>query len=153
MIMIPVLILQIFLFPVAVGYLMNVWVDSRRTLALQGAADYLGSALQQLYLSMNHLTTPANTMARDSLGLPEFIEDHYYEGNATLRMVLEPSLNSSKVLDIKLTLASVGTTATTSIVLGSNTIWQESTFMSNSPGACITAFKFPNRTISLRFGG
>jgi hypothetical protein len=151
MIMIPVLILQIFLFPLEASLLMNVWVNSRRTLALQDAASHLGSAIQQLYLSLNHPTVPSNTIISNSPGLPPFIENEYYKGNATLRSTLEPTLNSSKILDITLMLATIGTKITTSVVLGSNVLWQDSTFISNSISACITAEK-SNETIRLSFG-
>jgi hypothetical protein len=153
MIMIPVLILQIFLFPIAVTSIMNVWVDSRRNLALQDAASHLGSAIQQLYFSMNHATVPPNTILTDSPGLPPFIEDHYYEANATLRTISQPALNSGKVLEITLSLEKAGQAVTTSVLLGSNTVWQDSTFVSNSSYAYITAQKFADQTISLRFGG
>jgi len=56
MIMLPILILQIFLFPLTANWLMNIWVDSRRTLALQDVAGHLGSTIQQLYFSLNHET-------------------------------------------------------------------------------------------------
>jgi hypothetical protein len=152
MIMIPVLILQIFLFPLAASVLMNVWVDSRRTLALQDATSHLGSAIQQLYLSLNHPTVPDNTIIRDSPGLPPLIDNSYYQGSATLRTISESALDSSKVLEVKLTLVAVGTTAATSVVLGSNVLWQESTFISNSANACVSAEKL-NGTIVLHFGG
>jgi len=131
---------------------MNFWVDSRRTLALQDATSHLGSSIQQLYLSLNHPTIPADTTIKNSPRLPPFIENNYYKGKATLRPVLEPALNSSKVLEVTLTLATVGTTANTSVILGPNAVWQESIFISSSSNACVSAQKFPNGTISLRFG-
>ena len=152
MIMIPVLILQIFLFPMEANVVMNVWVDSRRRLALQDATSHLGSAVQQLYFSLNHPTMPVNTTLMDLPGLPPFIENYYYEGNATLRNVLDPAMNSSQVLEITMRLATIGTTTTTSVILGSNVSWQDSTFVSNSTNACISAAKLPDQTISLRFG-
>jgi hypothetical protein len=130
---------------------MNAWANSRRTLALQDAAGYLGSTIQQLYLSLNHPTIPSNTIISNSPRLSPLIEDHYYEGNATLRSSLVPALNSSKILDITLVLAKLGTKVTTSVVLGSNALWQNSTFISNSGSACVTAQK-ANGTILLRFG-
>ncbi len=151
MIMIPLLIMQIFLFPLTASWLMNIWVDSRRTLALQDAASHLGSAIQQLYFSLNHETISAGT-ATYLPGLPPFIENLHYIGNATLHTVLDPTLNSSKVLELMLTLATTGTKVTTSVILGPNVLWQESTFMSNSTNACVSAEKFPNGTICLRFG-
>jgi hypothetical protein len=85
--------------------------------------------------------------------VPPFIENYPYVGNATLKTVLDPSLNSSKVLEITLRLATVGTAVKTSVILGQNVTWQESTFISNSTNACIRAEKFANGTICLSFGG
>jgi len=151
MIMIPLMVLQIFLFPLTASWLMNIWVDSRRTLALQDAASHLGSTIQQLYFSLNHETISAGT-ATYSPGLPPFIENYHYKGTATLRTVLDSPLNSSKILELTLTLATTGTTVTTSVVLGLNAAWHESTFISNSTSACVSAEKFSNGTVRLYFG-
>jgi hypothetical protein len=145
------LILQIFLFPLTAGWLMNIWVDSRRTLALQEAASHLGSTIQQLYFSLNHETISAGT-ATYSPGLPPFIEDYYYIGNATLRTV-SSSEDSGKVLSLTLTLAKTGITVSTVVVLGSNAQWQPSVFVSNSTNAVVGAEKRPDGTIRLYFGG
>jgi hypothetical protein len=152
MIMVPILILQIFLFPLTATWLMRIWVDSRRTLAVQDVASHLGSTIQQLYFSLNHATISAGTVTY-SPGLPPFIEDSAYIGNATLRTILDPIMNSSKVLELKIRLASSGIAVTTSVILGPNAQWQESTFMSNSTNAFVSAQKFPNGTITLTFGG
>jgi hypothetical protein len=150
MIMIPVLILQIFLFPLTASWLMNIWVDSRRTLALQEVASHLGSTIQQLYFSLNHETISAGT-ATYSPGLPPFIENYNYIGNATLRAV-SGSADSSKVLSITLTLAKTKITVTTLVTLGSNALWQPSVFVSNSTHACVSAMKNATGTITLYFG-
>jgi hypothetical protein len=151
MIMVPMLILQIFLFPLTATWLMNIWVDSRRTLALQDAASHLGSTIQQLYFSLNHETISAGT-ATCSPELPPFIEDYNYVGNATLRKVSE-SANSSKVLKITLTLMRTKITVATLVILGSNTLWQSSAFVSNSTNALVSAQKLSDGTIRLYFGG
>jgi hypothetical protein len=151
MIMVPVLIMQIFLFPLTASWLMNIWVDSRRTLALQDAASHLGSTIQQLYFSLNHETISAGT-ATYSPGLPPFIEDYNYIGNATLRKV-SASADSSKVLSITLTLAKTKIIVTTLVVLGSNVLWRSSVFVSNSTNAVVSAEKLPDGTIRLYFGG
>ena len=154
MIMVPVMILQIFLFPLTASWLMNIWVDSRRTLALQEVASHLGSTIQQLYFSLNHETISAGT-ATYTPGLPPFIENYYYTGNATLRTVSE-SEDSSKVLSLTLTLAKTKITVTTVVILGPNVQWQPSVFVSNSTNACIKAVKFwdtDEYTIRLSFGG
>ncbi len=149
-IMVPMLILQIFLFPLTASWLMNIWVDSRRTLALQDAASHLGSTMQQLYFSLNHETVSAGT-ATYSPGLPPFIENCNYVGNATLHTV-SASANSSKVLSITLVLVETRITVTTLVTLGSNVLWQDSSFVSNSTHACVSAMKNANGTITLYFG-
>ena len=151
MIMVPLLILQIFLFPLTASWLMNIWVDSRRTLALQEVASHLGSTIQQLYFSLNHETISAGT-ATYTPGLPPFIENYNYIGNATLRAV-SGSADSSKVLSITLTLAKTKIIVTTLVILGSNVQWQPSVFISNSTNALVSAEKLSNGTIRLYFGG
>jgi hypothetical protein len=144
--------MQIFLFPVTASWLMNIWVDSRRTLALQDAANHLGSTIQQLYFSLNHETMSAGT-AQYSPGLPPFIENHYYLGDVTLKTISYPTSNSSKALELTLKLAKTRNKVTTSVILGPNALWRESTFVSNSTNACVNAEKFPNGTVCLYFGG
>ena len=151
MIMIPMLIMQIFLFPLTASWLMNVWVDSRRTLAIQDVASHLGSTIQQLYFALNHETISSGK-ATYSTGLPPYIEDYPYFATATLRAALGPALNSSQILEITLTLITTKTTATSSPVLGLNVLWQPSTYKSNSTRACVTAEKLANGTISMYFG-
>lgn len=151
-IMVPVLILQIFLFPFSANWLMNIWVDSRRTLALEEAGSHLGSTIQQIYFALNHKTISAG-IVRQRADVPPLIENYPYTGTATLKTVLDPALNSSKVLTVTLRLRSTSTIATTSVILGQNVQWQESTFNSNSTNTCINADKLANGTIRLSFGG
>jgi hypothetical protein len=150
MIMIPMLILQIFLFPLTASWLMNIWVDSRRTLALQEVASHLGSTVQQLYFSLNHETISAGK-ATYSPGLPSFIEDYNYVGNATLRTAVG-SAGSSKVLKLTLVLVKTKIAVTTLVILGPNVLWQASSFISNSTHACVNAVKNANGNITLYFG-
>lgn len=150
-IMIPVLIAQIFLFPLAANAFMSVWVDSRRTLELQNSAILLGSVVQQLYLTLNRAAIPSGSAAYVP-SLPPLIEDQYYTGNATLQIVSGGGSNSSRVLQINLFLAAKVSTST-SVVLGNNAVWQNSTFVSNSNNARVGAEKFPDGTISLWFEG
>ncbi|MBX5321466.1 MAG: hypothetical protein QHH12_06905 [Candidatus Bathyarchaeota archaeon] len=152
-IMLPILILQIILFPLTASWLMNIWVDSRRTLALQEVASHLGSVVQQVYFTLNHETITVGTITQKP-DVPPFIENYPYIGNATLKTVLDPSMNASKVLTITLRLKGMGTKVTTTVLLGQNVVWRESTFISNSTNACIIAQKFANNgTIRLAFGG
>jgi hypothetical protein len=151
MIMIPILILQIFLFPLTAGWIMNTWVDSRQTLALQETASHLGSSIQQVYSALNHGSISAGTVT-NRLEVPPFIEGHAYKGNATLR-ASETSPNSSQILDITLKFMGGNIQTATSVTLGQNVAWQNSTFMSNSTYASIIAEKTSEGTILLSFGG
>jgi hypothetical protein len=149
-IMVPLLILQIFLFPFAASLVMNTWVDSRRTLALQETASHLGSSIQQTYLSLNYTTISAGDVT-NKLDVPPFIEGYAYTGTATLRTVTDPA-PGSKVLELTLTFKGVEISTTTTVTLGQNVEWKDSTFMSNSTSACLRAEKYSNRTIKLSFG-
>ncbi len=150
MIMIPMLILQIFLFPLTASWLMTTWIDSRRNLALQDVASHLSSTIQQLYFSLNHATMQAGR-ATYSPGMPPFIEDIFYTATAQLRPTAAASPNSSNVLDVKLALVGTTNTVTATVILGPNVSWQPSVFQSNSTKAAVTAQKFGNGTIALRF--
>jgi len=151
-IMLPILIMQIFLFPLTAGWLMDVWVNSRRTLALQETADNLGSSLQQMYFTLNHVTIPAGTITQKA-NVPPFIETYPYTGNCTLITVLSPPANSSKILKLMLKMSTVGTTVSTSVVLGPNVQWLGSIFRSNSTAAAIRANKLSSGVVQLSFIG
>jgi hypothetical protein len=148
--MVPLLILQIFLFPFAASLVMNTWVDSRRTLALQEAASHLGSSMQQTYFSLNHTTISAGNVT-NKLDIPPFIEGYAYTGTATLRTVSDPA-PSSKVLEVTLRFMGVGISATTMVTLGQNVEWLDSIFMSNSTFGCLRAEKYGDGVIQLSFG-
>jgi hypothetical protein len=147
-IMVPVLILQIFLFPLTTNWIMSMWTDNRRTLALQDAAGHLGSAIQQLYFTLNEEELLNGTVTIKS-PVPPLIDGFPYVGNATLRTTLDSALNSSKILDLTLTLQTLGTTVHTSVILGQNVEWQNSTFVSNSLNAGIKAEKIGSGTDAL----
>jgi hypothetical protein len=151
MIMIPLLILQIFLFPLTASWLMTTWIDSRRNLALQDVAGHLASAIQQLYFSLNHATMLAGRITY-AAGLPPFIEDLPFAADATLRPTTAPSVNSSNVIDLTVRLVGTRNMVKTEIVLGPDIDWRQSTFVSNSTKAAVTAQKFANnQTIALWF--
>ena len=150
MILIPMLIMQIFLLPYAVGLVMNTWTDSRRELALEETASHLGGSMQQVYLALNHETISSATLTSE-LHAPPSIEGDAYTGNVTWRQVVDLNPGSNKILDITLKLQGSSVSATTSVTLGPNVEWQNSTFSSISLNAAIRAQKFPNGTISLSF--
>ena len=152
MIMIPILILQIFLFPLTAGWIMTTWVDSRQTLALQETASHLGSSVHQMYSALNHESISAGTVT-NRLEVPPFIEGYAYKGNASLR-ASNPVPNSSQVLDITLRFMGGHIESTTSVTLGQNVSWDsDSEFMSNSTFASIIAEKMSNGTILMYFEG
>ena len=149
-IMVPLLILQIFLFPLSASWLMNVWVDSRRSLALQDAASHLGSTMQQLYFSLNHGSISKGTVTYTP-GLPPFIENSHYVGTAALKSVSNSTANSTKILELTLSLIGTGSRIKTSVIMGPSIVWENSTFVSNSTHACVSATKDVSG-ITMRFG-
>jgi len=153
MIMVPILILQIFLFPLTAGWIMNTWVDSRQTLALREIASHVGSSVHQVYSALNHESISAGAVT-NSLEIPPFIEGYAYRGNASLRVLDPAAPDSSQFLDITLRFKGSQIEATTSVTLGSNVAWDEdSAFMSNSTYASLVAEKMTNGTILLYFEG
>ena len=150
MIMIPILIMQFFLFPLTAGWIMTTWVDSRQTLALQETASHLGSLIQQVYSALNHESISAGAVT-NRLEIPPFIEGYAYTGNASLR---DAAPDSSRILDITLRFMGGRISSTTSVTLGENVVWdQNSAFMSNSTHASLIAEKLSNDTILLYFEG
>jgi hypothetical protein len=144
----PLLILQIFLFPIVASLWLQGWTDSRRTIELQEVGSHLASSTQQLYSSINRFTVSSGKTTV-KLEIPQFIESIPYIGNATLRQTL--SGNSSKILEISLRLTTVDITVSTIATLGQNTVWKDSAFQSNSPPVYLVAEKYPDGTIQLGF--
>ena len=79
--MIPILIMQIFIFPFAATIIMNTFTDSRRTLELQEIAGQLGSSMQQLYYTINHASISSGSLTAQP-DTPSFIDGYSY--NVTL---------------------------------------------------------------------
>jgi hypothetical protein len=150
LIMIPVFIVQIIVFPYVTSILMNICVDSRRTIAIEEAANHLSSSMEQLYFSVNHDTIAAGKVTY-TLDLPRYIEDYYYTGNATLQTgSADP--NGSRILGITLKYVGAGISTSVLAIFGGNMEWKNSSFQSNSKSACITAEKQSNGTILMYFG-
>ena len=150
MIMIPLVILPIFLFPLTASWIMNPWVDSRQTLALQEIASYLGSSIHQTYSALSHESLSAGIVTY-KLEIPPSIEGQSYMGNATLKTAL--GSNSNKILDINLYIIDSEISVKTSVTLGDNVEWQDSLFESNSAYVNIFAEKLSNDIIRFSFGG
>ena len=149
MIMIPLMIMQIFLFPLTASWIMNTWVDSRQTLALKEIASHVSSSLQQIYSALTHSSMASSTVTIES-EVPEFIEGHPYFGNATFYSGLDS--NSSSSLEIRFMIIDTQIESRTRFPVGDDFSWQDSTFTSNSNNAII-AHKQTNGTITLSFGG
>ncbi len=128
MILVPVLIMQIFLFPFVATTIMNTWTDQQRTLELQEIAGHLGSSVQQLYFTINRASDETGCLT-STLDTPSTVDNHFY--SISLWDVSNPS-SSAKVM--KLTLNIIGESGESSslITLGNNAAWQDGvTFRSN----------------------
>jgi hypothetical protein len=145
-IMVPVLLMQVILIPMATGWIMDVWAVRRRETALQDVASHIGTTIQQLYFSLNREEIAAGTTTH-SPNLPPFIESIPYIITASHRKV-----ENSTLVDLYLALIGTGTTVTSRVTLGPDVLWQQSTFLSNSTSACITVEKFSNKTLNFSFG-
>ena len=77
MIMIPVLVMQIFLFPYAAAVIMGTYEDSLITMELQTTAGHMSSSIQQLYYTMNHGSF-SNGFTKINLDVPQLIQGHAY---------------------------------------------------------------------------
>ena len=148
----PLLILQIFLFPITANLLVNTWVDSRRSIALQEVASIIGSTIHQIYTSLNHEAISAGTLTQQLI-IPQLIENYPYVVTATLHEVSESASNSSKILDLHLKLKDVTSSVNATVLLNENVYWQDSSFISTFSKAYLKAEKFTNGTIILSFGG
>lgn len=150
-ILIPLLFIQIIVFPLAASIMTSNWADSLRDTALKNAANNLAGTIQQLYLSVDQEEILAGNVTQAST-LPPTIESHLYTAVGSLSTSADS--NSSKILTLSLTLERFRNTATANAVLGPNVLWEEeSVLQSNSPDASINVQKFANGTLLFSFGG
>lgn len=149
MIMIPLMIMQIFLFPLTASWIMNSWADSRQTLAIKEITSHVSSSLQQVYSALTHSSIASSTVTIESK-VPEFIEGTPYIGNATFYSGL--SSNSSSSLEIRFMIIGTNIESITRFPVGNDFSWQDSTFTSNSNNMII-ANKLTNGSIIVSFGG
>jgi|WetSurMetagenome_2_1015567.scaffolds.fasta_scaffold71827_1 hypothetical protein len=148
MIMVPVLIMQIFIFPFAANMIMNTWVDTRRELSLQETAGHLGSSIQQLYYTINRATVSSGSLTL-KLDTPPTIEGYGYTitfGNA--------SGSDTKILRIIMHLNESNVQVSTLVTLGQNAVWQNNANYSSTQVSIINATKIPSsNTIYLALQG
>ena len=151
MILIPVLILQIFLFPMFVSVAMGQWTGDRQTLELQETASSLASVIEQTYLSLNH-TSILSCKFNSILPFPATIEGYNYTAIGSLQSISDSTYGSSKVLSVTMSLVGKQLSTSTEVTLGQNVAWVNSVLVGNPPTACLVAEKFANQTIQLSFG-
>jgi len=150
-ILVPLLFLQMIVFPFVASTMTSNWTNSQRDSALKDAANHLASTIQQLYLSLNRREISAGNVTQAST-LPPTIDSYSYTAVGLLTSPLDS--NSSKILALSLTLEKVRNTATANAVLGPNVLWtQGSIFNSTSSDASIKVQKFTNGTLLFSFGG
>jgi hypothetical protein len=149
MIMIPVLILQIFIFPLTATIIMDTWADSRRTLELQDAAGYLGSSIQQLYYTVNHVID--NGTMTINLDIPPLIESLAY---TTSLSHVQHTDGSYEIMNVTLCLIGTKNRASTLVTLGPNVDWQENlAFNSTSHPLSLSAAKTADSVWLSLYGG
>jgi len=151
-ILLPILILQVILLPVSASWIISVWTNDRMKSEIQGAANQVSSTIQQLYFSLNSenvLPTSSSGPVVQTSNFPTTIESSPYYATGSMRA---SQSNSSRTLNLRFTLQGSGITVNSSVTFGPNVLWQSSNFFSNSPSACIEAWKYSNGTILFSFG-
>jgi hypothetical protein len=129
MIMVPVLILQIFVFPFAAQAIMDTWADQRINIQLQETTGHLASTIQQLYYTSNHASIPSGSLTikldipttitekkQNAMGGGEYVEYHY---NITLQEVPNSS-GTAKIMKLTLSFVNADGSYSTIITLGDN---------------------------------
>jgi hypothetical protein len=140
MIMIPVMILQIFLFPLVATMMMDNWAESQRTLELQETAGLLGSTIQQISYAINRASVSSGSASmKVNLDIPKTIENHAY--TVTLHKVADVDTSYS-VMNITLHFINVDGYSSTVVTLGRSANWEDNlSFNSNSGGLFLVATK------------
>jgi hypothetical protein len=151
MIMIPVMILQIFLFPYIAVTLMDNWTSSRQTIELQDIASQLGSTIQQTYYIINHASVSSgSTSMQVALNIPKTVDNIAY--TVTLSHVSNVD-SSYQVMNITLHINSGSASTSTLVTLGDNINWQNNiAFNSITRNLTLAATKTANN-INLSLGG
>jgi hypothetical protein len=152
MIMVPLLILQIFLFPIAAVTIMGAWTNSRMTIELQDISGHLGSSIQQLYYTMNHASISSGTLTAQ-VDVPTTIPNGDKNYNYRITLSNATSSNSvAKVMNLTLSLIGANGQASTLVTLGQNADWNNNSTIRSNDFSQISATK-TSSTISLSFQG
>lgn len=148
--MTPLLVLQILLFPFVASTMSSYWANATRDITLQETASQIASTIQQLYLSLDRIEVRTGTVTQAST-FPTEIAGHSYTARGSLTASLEQGYG--KILTINLTLQALGNSASAKTSLGSNTLWgTQSVFTSSSLTASIKVQKYANGTLLFSFG-
>jgi hypothetical protein len=129
MIMIPVLILQIFLFPIVASSIMDNWSTAQRTLELQQNAGHLSSTIQQLYYTVNRIDEDCQMNLHLDIEQPE-----QYAYTVTLWHVNAPE-TSYKIMNVSLSAAGTRSSAFSLVTLGSEVNWADGLHFSSTDGS------------------
>jgi hypothetical protein len=145
MIMVPVLILQIFLFPYAAQVIMNTWEDSRIDLQLEEIVGHLGSSVQQMYYTMNREVISIGSLTLKLDTPPSIVESSgEYGYTITLRNATIYADNEhAQIMNITVSLVGAKGEASTLVTLGENADWNDSSFSSYNVSV-INATRTPN---------
>ena len=147
MIMVPVMILQIFLFPYVATIITDNWTNQHRNFELQDVAGHLASSIQQMYLSINRADTSCTMKL--TLNLPISIDQYGY----TITLAHGTQVDSSyKVMNITLSYISTQGAYSTLVTLGNNIDWNTITFNSTSTNLALIATE-TSGNITLTLGG
>jgi len=147
----PLLLIQVVLFPFVANTLSAKWANATRDVMLKETASQMASTIQQLYLSLNRPEVSTGTITQASTFPAELDKCSYY---ATGLLKASLQLGFGKILFLNLTLQKLGNTVTVQTPLGTNVLWNEtSLFDSSSPNASIKVQKFANGTLLFSFEG
>ncbi|HKZ93051.1 MAG TPA: hypothetical protein VJ249_00520 [Candidatus Bathyarchaeia archaeon] len=145
----PMLVIQIILFPFVANTMASNWENATRDVTLKELASQMASTIQQLYLSLNQPEVSAGNITQAST-FPKEIAEHTY--NATGLLEASFQLGFGKVLFLTVTLQKLGNTIMVQTPLGPNVLWNEkSLFESSSANASIKVQKFVNGTLLFSF--
>lgn len=147
-IMLPILIMQVILIPVATGWMIDNWTTRRREISLQDIASHMATIIQQLYFSLDSKDVTAG-ITTQATNMPSHVESIPYKILAS-----DSKFENTTTIHLNLTLIGTSVNSLDQIILGPNAFWEEgSVFMSNSIDAHIEVEKYINGTLQFSFGG
>ncbi len=149
MIMIPVLVMQIFLFPYAASAIMATYGDSLITMQLQTVTGHMTSSIQQLYYTINHGSFSDGFM-KVNLDVPQLIQGHAY---TTTLSHMTSTDTSCQIMKVTLQIVGGSTQTSSLVTLGSNVNWQENLVFNSTVSSLSLAANKTANSIWISFGG